>query len=83
MYVHKNFLNTLWEFTRGVEEGSGSFMKKTLNVWKTFKLKSLKTPKLDVPPKKISYSLFYKIMQEKKKLKGATGSHESAIISRK
>ena len=52
--MHKYFLNTLWEFTRGVEEVRDSFMQKTFNVCKSFKLKSLATPKLDVPPKKIT-----------------------------
>ena len=67
MYMHKNFLNTLWEFDRGVEESRDSFMLTTLNVCKSFKLESLKTPKLDVSPKKITYNLFYKVMREKNK----------------
>ena len=45
-------LNTHWEFTRGVEDDKGSFIQKVLKVCKTFKVKSLKTPKLDVPAKK-------------------------------
>ena len=45
-------LNTLWGFTRGVEEDKDSFIQKALKVCKTFKAKCLKTPKLDVPAKK-------------------------------
>ena len=42
----------------------------------TFKVKSLKTPKLDVPPKKTACNLFYKGIQEKKEeLKGANASN--------
>ena len=33
-------LNTLWEFTRGVEDDKDSFIQKTLKVFKTFKVKS-------------------------------------------
>ena len=57
-------------------------MQKALELCKTFKVKSLKTPKLDVPPKKTAYKLFYKDMQEKKELKDATVSQVSAVISR-
>ena len=46
--MHKYFLNTLWEFTRVVEEDKERFIQKTLKISKTFKVKSLKTPKLDV-----------------------------------
>lgn len=47
------------------------------------KVRSLKTPKLDVSPKKTADIFFYKDMQEKKeKLKGATVSQASAIKSR-
>lgn len=49
-----------------------------------FKVKSLKRPKLDVPPKKITRNLFYEEMQKRKKeLKGATVSQANAIKSRK
>ena len=75
-------LNTLWEFTRGVED-KGSFIQKALKVYKTFKVKSLKTPKLDVPAKKTAYNLFYKDMREtNEELKGVTVSKTSAIISK-
>ena len=71
--MHKYFLNTLWEFTRGVEENKGSFIQKALKVCKAFKEKSLKTPKLDVPAKKTAYNLFYKDMrQTKEELQGVT-----------
>ena len=50
--MHKYFLNTLWEFTSRVEEDKDSFIEKALKVCKTFKVKSLKTPKFDVPAKK-------------------------------
>ena len=49
---------------------------------KTFKVKSLKTPKLDVPRKITAYKLLYKDKQEKKELKDATVSQASAVISR-
>ena len=41
-------LNTLWKFTREVEEGKDRFIQKALKL----KLKPLKTPNLDVPVKK-------------------------------
>ena len=48
---------------------------------KTFKLKSLKTPKLDALAKKTAYYLFCKDMQEaKEELKGVPVSKASAII---
>ena len=53
-------LNTLWEVTRGVEEDKDSFIQKALKVFKTFKVKCLKTPKLDVPAKKTVYNLLQK-----------------------
>ena len=64
-------LNTLWEFTRG-EDRDGS-IQKVLKVFKTFKVKSLKRPKLDVSAKKTAYNLFCKDMRETE-LKGATVS---------
>ena len=74
-------LNTLWEFTRAVEDNKDSFIQKELKVFKTFKVKSLKTPKLDVPAKKTAYNLFCKDMQEtKEELKGVTVSKAIAII---
>ena len=76
-------LNTLWEFTRGVEDDKDSFIQKTLKVFKTFKVKSLKTLKLDVPAKKTAYNLFCKDMREtKEELKDVTVSKASAIISK-
>ena len=76
-------LNTLWEFTRGVEDDKDSFIQKALKVCKTFKVKSLKTPKLDVPAKKKVYNLFCKDMQKtKEELKGITISKASPIISK-
>ena len=60
--MHKYFLNTLWEFTRGVEDNKASFTEKRLKNCKTFKVKSLKTPKLDVPAKKTTHNPFYKDM---------------------
>lgn len=50
--MHKYFLNTLQEFTRGVEQGKDSFMQKEHKVCKTFKVNYLKILKLDVPWKK-------------------------------
>lgn len=79
--MHKHFLNTLWEFTRRVEEEKDSFIQKPFKVCKTFKVKSLKSPKLDIPVKKTPYNFFCKDMQETK-LKGATVSQASAIISK-
>ena len=76
-------LSTLWEFTRGVEDEKDSFIQKTLKVFKTFEVKSLKTPKLDVPAKKTAYNLFCKDMREtEKEIKGVTVSKASAIISK-
>ena len=81
--IHKYFLNTLWEFTRGVEEDKHSFLEKSLKVCKTFTVKSLKTPKLDSPAKKTAYNLFYKDMREtKEELRGVTVSQASATISK-
>ena len=74
-------LNTLWKFTRGVEDDKDSFTQKELKICKTFKVKPLKTPKLDVPAKKTAYNLFYKDMREtNEELKGVTVSKASAII---
>ena len=76
-------LNTLWKLTRGVVEDKDSFIQKALKVCKTFKVNSLKTPKLDVSAKKIAYNIFYKDMREtNKELKGFTVSKASAIISK-
>ena len=51
-------LNTLWGFIRGVEVDKDSFIQKALKVCKAFKVKFLKTSKLDVPAKKTAYNLF-------------------------
>ena len=59
MYMHNNFFNVLWEFTRQVKEGRESFIQSALKLSRTFKVNSLKTPKLDVAPKKTKYNLFY------------------------
>ena len=76
-------LNTLWKFTRGVVEDEDSFIQKALKVCKTFKVKSLKTPKLDVSAKKTAYNIFYKNMHEtNEELKGFMVSKASAIISK-
>ena len=81
--MHKYFLNTLWEFTRTVEEDRDGFIQKALKVCKTFKVKSLKTPRLDLPAKNRAYNLFYEDMREtKEELQSVTVSQASAIISR-
>ena len=81
--MHKYFLNTLWEFTRGAEEDRDSFPQKALKVCKTFKVMSLKTLKLDVPAKKAACNLFYKDMQEsKEELQGVTVAPASATLSK-
>ena len=54
----QKFLNTLWEYTGG-EEDKDNFIRKALKVCKVFKMKPLKTPKLDAPSKKTAYNLFY------------------------
>ena len=59
------------------------FTEKELKVYKTFKVRSVKTPKLDVPPKETTYNRFYKDLKKKKEeLKGIYVSHECAIILR-
>ena len=63
--MHKNFLNTLWEFTKRVEVDRESYIQKALNVYKAFKVKILKRHKLDVPPNNTVYSLFYKERKRK------------------
>ena len=72
--------DTLWEVTKGAEDNKDSFIRKALKVCKVFKMKYLKTPKLDVPAKKTAYNVFCKDMQEEKKeLKDVTVSKTSAI----
>ena len=78
----QKFLNTLWEFTGGKED-KYNFIQKALKVCKVFKVKSLKTPKPDVPSKKIAYNLFCKdIRKTTKELKGVPVSKANAIISK-
>ena len=64
--MHKNFLIALWKFTRDGKKTEKALFK-SLKVSKTFIVKSLTRSKLDVPPKKTTYKLFYKVMWEKKK----------------
>ena len=76
-------LKSLCKFTRGAEDNKDSFLQKTLKVFKTFKVKYLKTPKFGVPAKKTTYSLFCKDMREtNEELKGVTVTKASAIISK-
>ena len=76
-------LNTLWKFTKEAEEDKDSFIQKSLKLFKIFKVRCLKTPRLDVPAKKTTYNLFCKNVQEtNEELKGATVSKASAIISK-
>ena len=78
----QKFLNTIWEFT-GVKEDKDNFIQKGLKVSKVFKVKPLKTPKPDVPPKKTAYNLFYiDIRKNKKELQGVSVSKASVIISK-
>ena len=77
----QKFLNTLWEYTGG-EEDKDNFIQKALKVCKVFKVRPLKTPKLDAPSKKTAYNLFYKdIRKMKKELDSIPVSKASAIIS--
>ena len=73
-------LNALWEFTRRKKDDKDSFIQKALKVCQTFKVMSLKTPRLDVPGKKTGYNFLYKDMREtKEELKEQDKT--SAIIS--
>ena len=77
----QKFLNTLWEFTGGKND-KDNFIQKALKVCKVFKVKPLKTPKPDVPPRKTAYNLFCKDIQKiKKDLESVPVSKASAIIS--
>ena len=62
----QKFLNTLWEFTGG-KEGKDNFIQNALNVCKVFKVKSLKTPKPDVPSKNTHRICFAKTFEQLKK----------------
>ena len=78
----KKFLNTLWEFTGGKED-KDNFIQKAFKVCKVFKVKPLKTPRLDVKSNKTAYNLFCKDIQKiKKGLQGVPVSKLSAIISK-
>ena len=78
----QKFLNTVWEFT-GVKEDKDNFIEKALKVCKVFKVKSLKTPKPDIPSKKTAYNMFCKdIRKTKKELQGVQVFKASAIISK-
>ena len=77
----QKFFNTLCEFTRGKED-KDNFIQKALKVCKVFKVKPLKTPKLDIPSKKTVNNLFCKDIQKtKKELQDVPISKASAIIS--
>ena len=76
----QKFLNTLWEFPGGKED-KDNFIQKAFKVCKVFKVKPLKTPKLDVPSKKTAYNLFCKDIQKTKKdLQDVPISKASAVI---
>ena len=78
----QKFLNTLWEFTGGKED-KDNFIQKALKVCKVFKVKPLKTPKLDVLSRKTVYNLFCKdIRKIIKELQGVPVSKASVIISK-
>ena len=78
----QKFLNTLWEFTGGKED-KDNFIQKALKVCKVFKVKPLKTPKLDIPSKKTAYNLFFKdIRKTKKGLQDVPVSKASAVTSK-
>ena len=58
-------------------------MEKVLKVFKVYKVKCLKNPKLDVLAKNTTYNLFSKNMRKtKEELKGATASNASVVISK-
>ena len=77
----KPLANTPFEYTRGEVE-KDIFMEKVLEVFKVYKVKCLKKPKLDVPAKNTEYSLFSTNMREtKEELEGVTALKASTIIS--
>ena len=78
---HKIFSVRSGSSPGGGEEDQDSFIQKALKVYKSLKVKS--QTKFAVPLKKTAYNLFFKDMQEKKELKGATVSQASIIIPRK
>ena len=81
MCMHKKFLNTFKKLREEVGEDRDSFMQKALKVCKTFKVKSLKTPKLDKLPTKTACILFYIYMEGKKELNAAAVFERSANLS--
>ena len=62
----QNFLNTLWELTGGKQD-KDNFIQKALKVCKVFEVKSLKTPRSDVPSKNPAYNLLCKDIRKTKK----------------
>ena len=76
----QKFLKTLWEFT-GIKENKDNFIQKALKVCKVFKVKPLKTPKLDAPSKETAGNLFCReIRKTNKELQGVPASKASAVI---
>ena len=59
-------INTIWEFSRGVEKDKDRFIQKALKVCKNFNVNCLKTPKLDVPAKKAACNFFTSICERQK-----------------
>ena len=60
--MHKYFLNTLWEFTRGEKEDRGSFIQKALKRCQSCKVKYLKTPPSLLLQQEDGIQYFYKDM---------------------
>ena len=54
-------LNTLWEFTTGVEDDKDSFIQRALKMFKTFKTRSLKTPRLMFQQRRQHTNIFARI----------------------
>ena len=76
----QKFLKTLWEFT-GIKENKDNFIQKALKVCKVFKVKPLKTPKLDAPSKETAGNQFCReIRKTNKELQGVPASKASAVI---
>ena len=67
--MHKNFLNTLWEITRGVEEDRDSFMQNILNMRKICKVKSPKYPSSIFHQRRRIKVLLQRYASEKKRKK--------------
>ena len=60
-------LNTLWEFTRGVEDDKDSFIQNALKVFKTFEIKFLRHPSLMFQQRRQHTICFAKIWERQKK----------------